>query len=146
MCKTRSAEGADIRYSMSEDEGYSTAGPKWARDNGILSKADVARFWEAIANISKRGYYTPRSERGEYIIESGNKLIFTDGDFKAPQVSRVIVFNDTFEDTMAFAKAVIYDEERYSTERGETLRIVKDVFGDAYAVEYTNTDHSFHAR
>ena len=120
---------------------YDTTETHWALQEGAINKKDLAIFYKAIADISKRGYYSHRTYNGEYIIESDNKLIFTNGNFEKPNISRVIEFNDSHEDSMAWAKGWIYDE----AQRGmagwldASIEVINSVYGEGYTKRF---DHA----
>ena len=135
----------DVRYSVDADEGYNTDGPQWAIREGLLTKKDQAIFWRSIADIQKRGYNVPRTSTGEYIIDTGNRLLFTDADFKAPTLSRVITIDDRYEDTMADVKGWIYDAERVQAGNGEALRVIASIYGDSYISDRRAEDGGNHA-
>lgn len=120
------------------DEGYTTAFTRWAYENFIIDKSDWARFYEVIADINKRNYSVPRNKNGVYMIEHENKIMFTNGDFKAPTLSKVIVFDTNYDANMAYAKGLIFDEERRTAGHGEALRAIEDLFGEGYVSEYNS--------
>lgn len=120
------------------DEGYATDSTNWAYENFIIDETDRARFYEVIADINKRNYSVPRNKNGVYMIEHENKIMFTNGDFKAPTLSKVIVFDTNYDANMAYAKGLIFDEERRTAGHGEALRAIEDLFGEGYVSEYNS--------
>ena len=120
------------------DEGYATDSTNWAYENFIIDETDRARFYEVIADLNKRNYSVPRNKNGVYMIEHNNKIMFTDGDFKAPTLSKVIVFDTNYDANMAYAKGLIFDEERRTAGHGEALRAIEDLFGEGYVSEYNS--------
>lgn len=120
------------------DEGYATDSTNWAYENFIIDETDRARFYEVIADLNKRNYSVPRNKNGVYMIEHENKIMFTDGDFKAPTLSKVIVFDTNYDANMAYAKGLIFDEERRTAGHGEALRAIEDLFGEGYVSEYNS--------
>lgn len=120
------------------DEGYATDSTNWAYENFIIDETDRARFYEVIADLNKRNYSVPRNKNGVYMIEHENKIMFTNGDFKAPTLSKVIVFDTNYDANMAYAKGLIFDEERRTAGHGEALRAIEDLFGEGYVSEYNS--------
>ena len=120
------------------DEGYATDSTNWAYENFIIDETARARFYEVIADQNKRNYSVPRNKNGVYMIEHNNKIMFTDGDFKAPTLSKVIVFDTNYDANMAYAKGLIFDEERRTAGHGEALRAIEDLFGEGYVSEYNS--------
>ena len=130
----------NIKRDVKVSDKFDTTGTHWALQEGLIDKKDLAIFYYGIANLSKRGYSYHRTYNGEYIIESGNKMIFTNGDFNRPNISRVITFNDTHENNMADYKEWIYNavDQRDPSRLRETLRIIENIEGVGYAVEQSN--------
>lgn len=88
----------------------------------------------------------PKTKSGMYIVESGNNLIFTNGDYKAPTTNTVIHFNDTSETNMALAKELIYDEESQYGRHDTSKRIIENVYGEGYVGEFHRRDYRVDAR
>ena len=124
-----------------DNDGYSNSGVNWAYENDAIERKDLARFWETIANLNKRGYYIPRSKNGQYIVESDNTLMLTNGDYKAPTISTVIRLNDKSETNMALAKELIFDEERQYGSHNVSKRVIEDVYGEGYVSEFHRGDY-----
>ena len=118
------------------DEGYATDSTNWAYENFIIDETDRARFYEVIADLNKRNYSVPRNKNGVYMIEHENKIMFTDGDFKAPTLSKVIVFDTSYEANMAHVKGRIFDEERRTAGHGEAVELLNRMYGDGFIHEY----------
>lgn len=118
------------------DEGYATDSTNWAYENFIIDETDRARFYEVIADLNKRNYSVPRNKNGVYMIEHNNKIMFTDGDFKAPTLSKVIVFDTNYDANMAYAKGLIFDEERRTAGHGEAVELLNRMYGDGFIHEY----------
>lgn len=118
------------------DEGYVTDSTNWAYENFIIDETDRARFYEVIADLNKRNYSVPRNKNGVYMIEHNNKIMFTDGDFKAPTLSKVIVFDTNYDANMAYAKGLIFDEERRTAGHGEAVELLNRMYGDGFIHEY----------
>ncbi len=64
-------------------------------------------------------------------------MIFTNGDYNRPRISRVITFNDRYENNMAEYKEWIYDADgqRDPSRIGETLSLIEVFEGDGYVSE-----------
>lgn len=118
------------------DEGYATDSTNWAYENFIIDETDRARFYEVIADLNKRNYSVPRNKNGVYMIEHNNKIMFTDGDFKAPTLSKVIVFAENYDANMAYVKGRIFDEERRTAGHGEAVELLNRMYGDGFIHEY----------
>ena len=125
---------------------YDTSGTHWAIKQGIVTRKDLAVFYQSIADLAKRGYYIPKTYDGEYILESDNKMIFTNGDYHFPEISRVVVFNDMYESNIAEYKEWIIDEARNSSWIGESIELIKGIEGEEYDREYSKELYERDAR
>ena len=103
----------------------------WARDLGIINAKDIAIFERAIRNEILRGA-KPQSANGEYIIDTGRCLMFTDGDFHNPTLSRVIEFVTEYESLTADAKEMIYDEAKATGEVHQSIQTIEKMFGSGF--------------
>lgn len=99
----------DVQYQSrklleDDEENFSTIGVHWGISDGILTKTDARAVWEAIENIQNRGLRGyPKTVTGEHYIESENKLMIVDTNFRHPRVETIFVFNDDSETRMTFA-------------------------------------------
>ena len=120
-----------------EHEGYDTGNLAWAIDAGIINESDQARFWEAIAEIQKLRYNSfPRTKNGAYIIETVNTMMFTDGDYKAPTLSKVIVFPyGEYVDT-SDERTMIRNEARTTGRTSQSTKAIERVSGPGFVTEY----------
>ena len=118
-------------------EGYDTRNLAWAIENGIIDESDQARFWEAIAEIQKLNYNSfARTKNGGYIIETSDKMMFTDGDYKAPTLSKVIVFPyGEFVDT-SNERTMIRNEARNTGRTNQSTAIIENLYGPGFVTEY----------
>ena len=129
-----------VKFKLSKSanpEGYDTTNLHWAISEGIISEKDQAVFWEAIANIRKRRYnnYT-RTKYGGYIIETDNAMMFTDADWKALTLSKVIFFPyGEYVDTSEERVAIRYEAEKYGTTNNATNALER-MHGPGFVSEY----------
>ncbi|MBQ4566496.1 MAG: hypothetical protein IJA48_09120 [Oscillospiraceae bacterium] len=136
---------SDIRLSKkSKSDSYSddTSGAHWAIKDHLIDRKDLAVFYDAIAKLSKLGYYYPRTFDGEYIVENGNVMMFTDGNYEQPTISRVISFNDKSETNMAEYKEWIYNGVRQRGTAGlrEAIDLIEAIEGDGYVSQRSPSD------
>ena len=106
------------------------------------SEADQARFWEAIAEIQKLGYNSfPRTKCGGYIIETVDKMMFTDGEYKAPTLSKVIefVYGDLYDTTKE--KGMIRNEARETGRTEKSTALIERMHGEGVIAEYNAGDY-----
>ena len=127
------------QYSSQETdaEGYDTRNLEWAIESGVISESDQARFWEAIAEIQKLNYNSfARTKNGAYIIETTNTMMFTDGDYKAPTLSKVIVFPyGEYVDTSK-ERVMIRNEARTTGRTNQSTEFIERLSGPGFVTEY----------
>ncbi len=123
------------QYSSQEtDFDYSDL--NWATDLDIITAKDRAIFERTINNEIYRGA-KPQSANGEYIIDTGKCLMFTDGDFHNPTLSRVIVFATEYESLTDYAKRRIIDEAETTGQVQLSLSAIESIFGQGFVSSYT---------
>lgn len=132
-----------VRYNTAASEGYDTTNLHWAIQNGIISAEDQAVFWEAVADISKRKHKSfARTKNGGYIIETPNVMMFTDADFKAPTLSKVIVFPyGEYVDTED-ARTAIKNEVRNYGRSYQSVEFFESLHGPGFVSEYNAKNYS----
>ena len=109
------------------DKAFDYSDLNWASDIGIITAKDRAIFERTINNEIFRGA-EPQSANGEYIIDTGKCLMFTDGDFHSPTLSRVVVFDTEYESLTADVKEMIYDDAKTSRNLQASLEAIKKMF------------------
>ena len=122
--------------SYLEEDSYDTSGVHWGLEAGLMTKGEVRKVWEAIANIGKRGYYYPRTVSGEHIVSADNALFFVNADYRYPSVNKIIRFNEEYKGTAGYAKELIINARGNPARHREALRDVADIYGDGFAFEY----------
>lgn len=125
-------DGKKYSAKGSEIDGYTTRGIDWALDNEVISAKNKADLIRAIDNEIHRGYSIPKDKDGNYIVESGNVMMFTNGDRHNPSLEMVIVLDDQLETLMADAKEEIYNGAKSGDVRG-AAETIANVYWDGYA-------------
>ena len=136
------------QYSSQEtdfDKEFDYSQLNWATDLGIISAKDRAIFERTINNEIYRGA-KPQTANGEYIIDTGKCLMFTDGDFHSPTLTRVIVFATEYESLLDEAKRRILYEAGSTGDVQESQQVIEDLYGPGFAVEYTQAVYGTNAR
>lgn len=124
--------------NFSADSTY----PSWVYetlDGGELRKLESALMDIRIGNDGR----FVRTRGGEYIVQTDNKLIYTNGDYDNPEISKVIAFNDNYETNIDEARRKIYDaEKRGEAGYREALRIIKAHFGQQFVTIHNRQQDS----
>ena len=137
------------QYSSQETdfEGYDTRNLAWAIESGIINDSDQARFWEAIAEIQKLKYNSfTRTKNGAYIIETKDKMMFTDGDFKTPTLSKVICFTLDGGKEVDYTRRMIRDEAERTGRTDKSVSFAEGLYGSWFIAEYNVRDYHAYAR
>lgn len=92
-------------------------------------------LWDAVAEI-KAGRYNYKDRNGNYFVDTGDKLIITDGDFDYPSVPAVFEFRDKYETNRTIIKELVYSEIGHQAGYRETLYACQSVFGKENIVGY----------
>ena len=139
----------DVQYQSREylEDDYSTDGVHWGIEEGIITKSDARVVWQEIADIQKRGYHSyPKTVYGDYFVESGNKLMVVNADYRRPTVKTIFVFNDTSETNMSEAKELLIDAQGIYERLQNAWDIIRDVQGEEYISRYDREDSSSYER
>lgn len=133
-------ESMDSGGVMPQEIQYSAQSvyPSWVYD--VLEGAELQKLESALMDIriGNDGRFV-RTRNGEYIVQTDNKLIYTNGDYDNPRVSKVIEFNDNYETNIDDARRMIYGAEKRGEARyRSTLQAIKDAYGEGFL--YVRTD------
>ena len=105
---------------------------------GILSVNDQKLFHQKVSELRNLGYQSfQKSRDGEYIFAINNKLVYTDANFDAPGISKIIVVDSLFADKFEDAKEIIYDYEKGRSSFQKAAQIIENVFPDGFVLSYT---------
>ena len=90
----------------------------WTKVNNILNKQNSAELLKAIGDI-KRGYNVEQATDGSYMVEvaslpdgAKDTIIYTDGDYENPGISKVVKINIDNETEAREIKEAIYGTEQ----------------------------------
>ena len=133
--RVESKTGPPAEGKASRETDYTTNGLDWALKEGAISKKNKADLIRAIDNEIFRGYAIPKTKDGNYIVESSNVMMITNGDRHDPSLEMVIVLDDEYETFMATAKEVIYNEARYGDVHA-AARVIEGIYWPGYARFY----------
>lgn len=116
----------------------------WVYKAGLFSVVENKLFHQKISEINQGSKAFKKNADGEYMLPIENKIVFTNGDYDAPYISKVIEVLDEYATNFEKIRDVIFDEERGKTGHREAVRLVKQVFGDGLVVQYENkTDGAY---
>ena len=128
-----------VKYSKE----YSGKNVEWAVKNGIITKEERISFFHKIADIKKLGHKYRQTKNGNYIVDLGEKLLFTDADWYSPSLNMVVSFNDSFENSMLYAKEIVFNEAKTEADYNRARQIIEDIYWPGY-VEFSYS-HDYRA-
>ncbi len=133
----------------SDEKGYNNGEQfrtMWTIEEGVLSNKEVRQFYSEIQNLANGSEkYTITSE-GDYVIEVDNKLVYTDGDFDYPTISKVVTFN-VKNQTEFYDVKEFYDDISSATESEELSQsIIEDVYGEGIISRRNFSESQAYAR
>lgn len=115
-------------------------GVMWTLDKGVLDSNEVSAFYEKISETKNNKYKNYHiAADGQLIYEIENKLIYTDGDYDYPHISKVIAFNTDDTYWLEYGRESFYDGENYGYQTDTIIEIVEAVLGEG-AVETATYD------
>lgn len=137
----------DVKFSLKRkkiDNGNEDTYNKyrWAMDNGLLSNAESAVFFENIGAI-KRGEKFRKTYDGYYMIPTGenginNTIVITDGNYIKPSIESVIKINIDNETELANVREDIYESK--AGMHPSANKIVRGYEEEGISVEYKRED------
>ena len=153
--ESKPAEKKSVSGTRSSDLKNSSDGGKingeqfrtmWTIEEGVLSNKEVRQFYSEIQNLANGSKKYETSVYGDYIFEIENKLVYTDGDFEKPTISKVIEFDSEYESDIAFAKELILNEERTQSEIADAFQLIEEMYGYGFVFERNFEDSEAYAR
>lgn len=106
--------------------GYSLS--EYLLNDGELTKSEWKEFYNSLDAL-KRGMWFPQTSDGDYIFETDDKLIFTDGDYENPQVNSVVVFEDLNAEEIEYGKEFIWNAAERGKNCEECCEIARCMLG-----------------
>ena len=133
-------ESMDSGGTMPQEIQYSAQSvyPSWVYD--VLEGAELRKLESTLMDIriGNDGRFV-RTRNGEYIVQTDNKLIYTNGDYDNPEITKIIEFHDDYETNIDDARRMIYGAEKRGEARyREALQAIEDSFGKGFL--YVRTD------
>ena len=96
-------------------------------------------FFEKISEINQGSGAFIQNLDDEYMLPIGNKIVFTNGDYDTPYISRVIEVMTEYDTRFEEVRRLVFDYEKglRSNFANET-RIFKNMYGHGYIYEYNS--------
>lgn len=107
-------------------EDYSLDGD--VSQKGALTNSEWQEFYNSLGEL-KRGMWFPQTADGDYIFETRDKLIFTDGKYMNPKINRVIIFEDLDAEEIEYGKETIWSYAKDGNSCEECCEIARAMLG-----------------
>ncbi len=145
---TETSTGAKVSYALNGNSGSNAQpGVMWTIEEDVLAKQEVALFYREIAKINHRGSRNYQmSFDGEYIFDIENKLIYTDGNYSYPTITKVISFDSEYENDILLAKELILNEEGTQSGIDDAIEVIEMLYGQGFVLQTNFEDSRTHAR
>ena len=125
----------NVNYSLKDNgEKGEQYGVMWALEKGVLDNNEVSAFYEKISETKNNKYHNYiKVADGQLIYEINDKLVYTDGDYDYPHISKVVTFNTNDKNIIEYGKECVYDGEKYGFSLEDSLEIGSIVYGKEIA-------------
>ncbi len=108
----------------------------WVYKAKIFSIEENKQFHEKISQINQGSNAFQQNLSGEYMLPIGNKIVFTDGDYDAPNVRKIVEVLTEHATEFEVLKEIIFDVERGKLGKSEAVRYVQNAFGEGRVISY----------
>lgn len=113
----------------------------WPYKHNIMDANDMAQFSTMLSNITFLGHKTyTLTAAGEMKLAIDNKVVYTDGNFDRPVISRVIVFNSKHYTEISEARDILENYEKRKSEISKAVRVIEAYFGEGFVNQYVRDD------
>ena len=127
----------DVRFNVSNQSSV-----MWTMERGILNKKEIAAFYSKISELKNNKYHNyVMSNDGKYIFAIENKMVFTDGDYYYPEISKVLTLNANNETEADTMRRLFYELQEQGNEIEDAVSIVESVYGQE-AISQANFEDS----
>ena len=119
----------DVRYSVPESVYF-----EFCSENGLLTDAELGYVSEAIADINY-GNQIARSHirlpNGQYAIATNRRIVYTDGNFKRPAITKVISFSGISDyDAKLCVNLIMADLSEGDLNYGAAIPVIEAIAGE----------------
>lgn len=139
--KAADSSNGKAKYSLSTEGRAKTSNDtvnKWVYDAEIFSREENKLFHEKISQIHQGSQAFEKNTKGEYMLPIENKIVFTDGDYNSPYITRIIEVMSDYATDFEDIRSAIYDEERGKSSHKESALYVENIAGKKGVYAYTS--------
>lgn len=144
--------GAQEKAGEAKGDGEIKTAKRRSKDADDLSKwTPDARFMEEIMTAAERGVFrtimndrknlpAKKMPNGEYVIEAGRALVYTDGKLTKPRIRKIVYFYTNDGTDLDGAMDLWRRGEREGIEYERTRTAIEDILGEEGVMVYHNDD------
>ena len=112
---------------------------KWVYDRKLFTVVESKLFHQKISEINQGSQAFVKNADGEYMLPIENKIVFTDGNYDSPQISKIIEVITDYYSTFEEIKECIFDVERgLRTGNGISMQAFTNAFEEMLILQYSN--------
>ncbi len=127
--KNSDAEYEDgVHESKSGTRVDDSSNSKYNEISEKLTRLEWKMFYNSLGEL-KRGMWFPQTIDGDYIFETDDKLIFTDGNYKNPKVNYIVEFESLNAEEIEYGKEIIWNEAENGKNCEECCEIAQVMLG-----------------
>lgn len=110
----------------------------WVYKAKIFSVTENTMFHQKINEINQGSAAFEQNADGEYMLPIENKIVFTDGYYGGPYISKIIEVMTDSATRFEFAKEVVFNVEKGRQGLREAARIVENTLGKGSVIRYNS--------
>lgn len=113
----------------------------WVYEAELFSVVENKLFHQKISEINQGSKAFKKNADGEYMLPIENKIVFTDGNYDYPEITKIIEFMSESQTEISEARRVIYSVEKGESSFKASLRALENLFGQGFVYEYHSGDN-----
>ena len=107
----------------------------------LFSTEENILFHQKISEINQGSKAFDQSSQGEYMLPINNKIVFTNGDYNSPYISRVIeVMVDSMTEFETIRK-LVYEVEKGKSGKQTAVQAIELSFGQGRVYQYNSSNN-----
>ncbi len=113
----------------------------WVYEAELFSVVENKLFHQKISEINQGSKAFKKNADGEYMLPIENKIVFKNGDYGYPEITKIIEFMSESQTEISEARRVIYSVEKGESSFKASLRALENLFGQGFVYEYHSGDN-----
>ncbi len=131
----------DIISNDNRAQPNSASSINWVYKSELFSTEENILFHQKISEINQGSKAFDQSSQGEYMLPINNKIVFTNGDYNSPYISRVIeVMVDSMTEFETIRK-LVYEVEKGKSGKQTAVQAIELSFGQGRVYQYNSSNN-----